>query len=171
MEGDRVCFSKIIKDLVKKDDKQNREVQTWSTNNNRGSNKKQSWLVTLMDKGKWSVQMFVSVQLSDRGPCQNGMIRKRGREKPKSIETQTCQPNTKGDKDKKQSSPVTLTDGLSRICKHHFREGEPGPCNWWECKLGGSGYLGQGWCSYANWWSYMQGKRSGEEQSGEKRGI
>ena len=53
----------------------------------------------------------------------------------KHTETQTWPTNDSGDKYNKPTSSLMLIDGLSQICGHHFREGQPGFCDCKDARL------------------------------------
>ena len=66
------------------------------------------------------------------------------------METQTCQTNTKGDEDKKQSSSVTLTDGLSETASITSEKVSLALATDKNANLGGLGIREESWCNYAD---------------------
>lgn len=94
-------------------------AQTSPTSGKEGSDKNQIWLVTVIDEGMW--ECVFQINFLNRDLVNWETKRKERKSETKYSETQNCK-NKHGDNDKKQISPLTLIDGLSRDYRCHFQK-------------------------------------------------
>lgn len=168
VEGKSICSFKGVwsrsflmqKGIIRKEESHKQahiETQTWWTNKG-GSKKNQTWSLTLIDNCMWNMGMFISLRLSDEGPCPMGYWGKGGSHKLNMHWDRNLTDKHSRDKDKKQTWSATLIDGQSRNCRQsrtlQLAREQPGGCRMLEM---GSVALCQGRASV-----------QGEEQRGEQ---